>query len=87
MAVSPQDVEFDVIKWLVSAVVGVLSVLYGLLHTRVTDLEKEIDVKVDKDTIAEMRKLMEEHRGETRAQFSSVTNTLNTILLEVGKIK
>ena len=84
MSVSPQDVEFDLIKWLIGAVVGVLSVLYGLINSRVSELEKDVSSKVDKDTTAEMRRLMEEHRGETRAQFASITSTLNTILMKVG---
>lgn len=56
--------------------------LHNALAVRVEDLE---DTTVHKDTFADVRKLMEEHRTETRNQFNNVQQTLNTILIKVGE--
>jgi len=80
----PEQLEFDIIKWLLTAVVGVLSVLYKLLHGRIAKLEFDVSNKPDGATITDMRSLMKEHRDETRNNFNSINQTLNAILLKLG---
>jgi hypothetical protein len=56
-----------------------------MMHNGITERVNKLENNsATKDTLADMKKSMEEHRAETRSNFNTVQATLNTILLKVG---
>lgn len=80
----PSQLEVDIVKWFMGVVGVLMGVLYKLNHGRLLRLQAELDSKVDRVTMDSMQALAKEHRDETRANFSTINQTLNTILLKLG---